>query len=78
MARYGCPKCGSQRVREWNTVWVAYDVERWTEDGTPEDYSGEGDPEWDTAEPVKNEEGPYQCSECLASFDEPARIGGAS
>lgn len=67
--RFGCPGCGSERIREQNTISIDYDVEAWDENGTSIEY-GDSEVFYETAEPV----GLYWCRECNIEFVEPERL----
>lgn len=69
-ARFGCPECGGEQIKEASTVHATYPVESWDDDGTPN--FGVAEVHWDTAESL--EEDPWHCPDCLADFTEPVRI----
>lgn len=73
--RYGCPRCGSERIIENNTVRADYPVSTWDINGTPEDYE-ESDICWDTVE-AEDGDFRYRCAECgpIATFAEPVAVG---
>lgn len=62
-----CPKCGSERIVEINTVYAEYPVLSIDPvTGEPEDYDA-ADVNWDTAERM-DEPGPFTCDDCKHDF----------
>lgn len=68
--RYGCPRCGSEQVREVQEVLVYYPVTAWDENGEPIDY-GEPEVDWGSGEVVEER---FRCMECWTAFDYAAAV----
>jgi len=62
-----CPKCGSNYIVQWNTVYASYPVGSIGVNGYPDAY-GVADVMWDTAEAVEDES--FQCKDCGQGFDD--------